>query len=181
MDRSFSQFIMEKKTVFGLIACFLAVFLVLHTADKTTEPFCNKEDGPCPYGTTKNPSGVSIFLPSRISTRSTSEKKKESEPTRILEYIAMACFLLGLICIIIRYKWRRSRCRGTRPEGTQTSQPEDIIQLQETIFNEDESIESLSTETEFLETSNSEESIEPPSIVLTPGSAEDVNQDQSST
>ena len=153
---------MEKRNFLGLITCFFAVSLALQTADQTTEPFCNKDDGTCPDRTTKgedlttiNPYDVIKFLASKISTRP-AHNESEKKLLVILEYVISAIVLSGIAYLIMTCC---PRCR-TRPEESESSRPNETGNQGEDIsigLSEREPSRSLQQET-------NDESSELPSI-----------------
>ena len=184
---------MEKRTFFGLIACFFAVSLALQTAVQTTEPFCNKEDGTCPDGTTKSEDLTTVdpydviknFLPSEISTRPT-HNESEKKLLVFFEYVIYVCILSGIAYLIMK-------CYplfGTCPEVSSSSRPNETGNQGEDIsigFSEREPLRSLQQETDeqggndgsigspsneisIREGTGTSESIELPSIPLSTSS-----------
>ena len=123
---NFSLIVMEKRTFFGLIACFLALSLALQTAVQTTKPFCNKEDGACPDGTTKSEDLTIIdpydvikeFLHSEISTRPTSNES-EMKLLVVFEYVIYICVLSGIAYLIMKC----CPCCGSCPDVSESSMP----------------------------------------------------------
>ena len=169
---------MEKRTFFGLIACFFAVSLALQTAVQTTEPFCNKEDGTCADGTTKSEDLTTIdpydvikeFLPSEISTRPTSNES-EKKLLVVFEYVIYVCVLSGIAYLIMKCC---PRC-GSCPDVSESSRPNETGNQEDDIsfdLSERELLQSLQATDDQ---GGNEGSIELPSIPLS-SSADDVDK-----